>query len=110
MPAMTSANRPFAGGSFARPRQLSENDPREKCASAAHFSSQAVTAALATLASLEGSPGPAAALARPTGGLMLIDAFTLVGLAGKYASRSGLTPRHGNGHCAPLKREPYRLS
>ena len=60
-----------------------------KCASAAHFSSQAVAAALATLASLEGSPGPAAALARPTGGLMLIDAFTLVGLAGKYASRSG---------------------
>ena len=56
---------------------------------AAHFSSQAVTTALATLASLEGSPGPAAALARPTGGLMLIDAFTLVGLAGKYASRSG---------------------
>ena len=55
----------------------------------AHFSSQAVAAALATLASLEGSPGPAAALARPTGGLMLIDAFTLVGLAGKYASRSG---------------------
>ena len=48
-----------------------------------------MTAALATLASLEGSPGPAAALARPTGGLMLIDAFTLVGLAGKYASRSG---------------------
>ena len=42
-----------------------------------------------TLASLEGSPGPAAALARPTGGLMLIDAFTLVGLAGKYTSRSG---------------------
>ncbi len=47
-----------------------------------------MAAALATLASLEGSPGPAAALARPTGGLMLIDAFILVGLAGKYASRS----------------------
>ena len=56
---------------------------------AAHFFGQAVTTALATLASLEGSPGPAAALAWPTGGLMLIDAFTLVGLAGKYASRSG---------------------
>ena len=56
----------------------------------AHFFKQAVTTALATLASLEeGSPGPAAALARPTGGLMLIDAFTLVGLAGKYTSRSG---------------------
>ena len=55
----------------------------------ADFFQQAVAAALATLASLEGSPGPAAALAWPTGGLMLIDAFTLVGLAGEYASRSG---------------------
>ena len=76
MPAMTSSNRPNAGGSLPK-------------ATVWHFFQQAVTAALATLASLEGSPGPAAALARPTGGLMLIDAFTLVGLAGKYASRSG---------------------
>ena len=45
--------------------------------------------ALATLASLEGSPGPAAALARPVGGLLLIDAYALVGLAVKYASGGG---------------------
>ena len=32
--------------------------------------------ALATLASLEGLPGPTAALARPVGGLLLIDAYT----------------------------------
>ena len=49
---------------------------------AAHFSQQAVTAALANLAALEGSPGRAAALAWRTGGLLLIDDFTLVGLAG----------------------------
>ena len=45
--------------------------------------------ALATLVSLEGSPGPAAALARPVGGLLLIDAYALVGLAVKYASGGG---------------------
>ena len=41
-------------------------------------------------ASLEAtrSPGPTVALALPTGGLLLIDAFTLVNLAGKYAGRS----------------------
>ncbi|EOD25032.1 hypothetical protein EMIHUDRAFT_237987 [Emiliania huxleyi CCMP1516] len=41
------------------------------------FSEPARAEALSTLASLEGSPGPAAALARPVGGLLLIDAYAL---------------------------------
>ncbi|EOD34169.1 hypothetical protein EMIHUDRAFT_201788 [Emiliania huxleyi CCMP1516] len=41
------------------------------------FSELARAEALSTLASLEGSPGPAAALARPVGGLLLIDAYAL---------------------------------
>ena len=61
------------------------------CARRRTFFQQAVTASLATLASFEGPPGPAAALAWRTGGLLLIDDFTLVGLAGKYAGRSGAT-------------------
>ncbi|EOD34496.1 hypothetical protein EMIHUDRAFT_111324 [Emiliania huxleyi CCMP1516] len=63
----------------------SENDPHEKCASAAHFSSQAVAAALASVATQEEPSAVALAVACPVGGLTLSHVAYLLNLATKMA-------------------------